>query len=114
MLNQEFLQKMKSRLKEEKISVETKINELLKPEESMENPDEGDLGFDATDDILNESLLAVHRTVLEKIENALKNIENNTYGLCLQCGAPISEAALELEPWAEHCSVCGRNRTIIE
>lgn len=109
MLSQEFLQKIKARLEEEKQNVETKISEWSKPEEGLDNPDEDDLGQDATEDILQESLLAVHKNILEKIEDALFRIEKDTYGTCQICGAPIDEAVLEREPWAEYCSVCGRN-----
>jgi len=110
MLSQEFLQKIKARLEEEKSTVENKIEELSKPEEGIENPDEDDLGQDATEDILHESLLAVHRNILAKIEEALFRIEKGTYGTCQICGASINESDLEREPWAEHCSVCGRKK----
>lgn len=109
MLSEEFLQKIKVRLEEEKTNVEAKINEWSKPEEPLENPDEDDLGQDATEDILQESLLAVHKNILEKIEEALFRIDKGTYGTCQICGAPIDETVLEREPWAEYCSVCGRN-----
>lgn len=110
MLSQEFLQKMKARLEDEQAAVENKIKELQAPEEALENPDEDDLGNDAQDDILSESLISVHKEILEKIEDALLRIKGGTYGVCLRCGASISEEALEAEPWAEHCSVCGRRR----
>lgn len=113
-MTEEFIQKMKGRLLEEKQAVQVKIDELTLPEEEMENPDLGDLGLDAADDILNESLLSVHRSILDKIDSALARVENGSYGVCQICGAPISEAALEAEPWAEHCSVCGHNRTFNE
>ena len=108
MLQPEFLDKMKARLEEERVLVDNKIKELRRPEEGMDNPDEDDLGNDAQDDILEQSLLAVHLGILEKIDEALGRIKDGTYGKCLLCGADIAEAALEAEPWAEHCSVCGR------
>ncbi|MCX6796009.1 MAG: TraR/DksA family transcriptional regulator [Candidatus Falkowbacteria bacterium] len=106
MLTQEFIQKMQTRLLAEKTQVETKIANLKKPEAPLDNPDIEDLTYDATEDILEERLLAVHKDILEKIDNALARIANNTYGICLACGAEVSEEDLKREPWAEHCRSC--------
>ena len=108
MLSPEFIQKMQIRLEEEKKSVAAEIAKLSAPEEPMDNPDIEDIAQDATEDIVSQSLLAIHRNILEKIENALYRIKDGTYGKCLLCGAQISEAELEKEPWAEHCVVCGK------
>jgi len=106
MLSQEFIQKMQRRLEEEKLKVEDKIAELTKPEEPVDNPNAEDLAQDATQDILEESLLSVHRDILEKIENAIARIKDGTYGKCLACGTKVSEEVLEKEPWVEHCQSC--------
>jgi DnaK suppressor protein len=108
MLSPEFIQKMKSKLEIEQAEVEKKIADLLKPEEALDNPDNEDLAQEATDDYLEESVMAVHKNVLEKINDALLRVKDGTYGRCLECGAKISEENLEKEPWAEHCTVCRR------
>jgi DnaK suppressor protein len=108
MLSQEFIQKMQIRLEDEKKSVEAEIAKLTAPEEVMDNPDAEDIAQDATEDIVSQSLLSIHRNILEKIDNALYRTKDGTYGRCLLCGAKISEAELEKEPWAEHCAVCGK------
>ena len=108
MLNQDFIQKMKTRLEEEKKAVAEKILKLKKPEVDEDNPDLDDIGHDATEDILEESLLSVHEEILEKIDNALGRIKDGTYGICLKCGKQIDQEDLAKEPWAEHCSLCGK------
>jgi DnaK suppressor protein len=108
MLSQDFINKMQRRLLEEKTQVEAKIAELKKPEEPMDNPDIEDLSNDATEDILEEQLLAVHQNILTRIEDALLRIKDGTYGRCMICGAEISQEDLEKEPWAEHCRSCKR------
>jgi DnaK suppressor protein len=108
MLSQDFIKKMQARLLEEKAQVEAKIAELKKPEEPMDNPAIEDLSNDATEDILEEQLLAVHKNILEKIEDALLRIKGGVYGRCMVCGVEISEEDLEKEPWAEHCRSCKR------
>jgi DnaK suppressor protein len=106
MPSQEFIQKMQSRLEEEKKKVEDKIAELTKPEEPPDNPSAEDLAEDATQDILEESLLSVYRDVLERIEDALARIKDGTYGKCIACGTEVPEQDLEKEPWGEHCRDC--------
>ena len=108
MLSQNFIQKMKIKLEEERKAVEEKILKLKKPEVDEDNPDLDDLGHDAADDILEESLLSVHEGILEKIDNALERIKNNTYGICLKCGKQVEEEDLAKKPWAEHCRICGK------
>jgi len=40
------------------------------------------------------------------ISDALARIENNTYGLCGDCGEQISEKRLAALPWAKYCIGC--------
>jgi len=40
---------------------------------------------------------------LVQVEDALKRIENGTYGKCIVCGKPIPLARLEAVPWAAYC-----------
>lgn len=106
MLNQEFQQKMKQKLLEEKKMVEERIAKYEAPEKPMDNPDESDLAYDAEEDMLEEGLVEVHKSILNKINTALEKQEKGTYGICDQCGAEISAEELEQEPWAEHCLIC--------
>ena len=46
------------------------------------------------------------RKQLLEIEEALKNLDNNTYGLCAVCGKPIDPARLEALPQATLCLAC--------
>ncbi len=103
MLDKEFVQKIKQRLEEEKVSVEEKLAQLNKNELPMDNPDLDDLANDATDDIIEESTKVAFNNVLEKINAALKRIEDGKYGICVNDGTEISKERLELEPWADSC-----------
>jgi DnaK suppressor protein len=48
--------------------------------------------------------------LLGEIEAALKRIEDDTYGVCSNCGKPIPEERLEALPWATLCIDCQRGR----
>jgi DnaK suppressor protein len=44
--------------------------------------------------------------ILQAIEDALRRIEAGTYGICKDCGEPISEARLKAIPWTRSCITC--------
>jgi DnaK suppressor protein len=47
---------------------------------------------------------------LKDIEDALDKIESGTYGICEECGKPISEARLKALPTARLCITCKGER----
>ncbi len=49
---------------------------------------------------LDESLLQNQRHLLADVEEALRRLQDGTYGRCLTCGQPIPERRLEAIPWA--------------
>ena len=51
-------------------------------------------------------LLTEEGSVLGLIEAAIKRLIDGTYGKCLDCGEPISEARLEVRPYAIYCVKC--------
>jgi len=48
-------------------------------------------------------------SIIKKIDNALKSIENHTYGKCKNCGKDIIEERLEFIPYAENCVSCQKS-----
>jgi len=40
------------------------------------------------------------------IEDALTRIRQDRFGICEECGQPISKARLEVVPWTRHCKDC--------
>lgn len=43
---------------------------------------------------------------IELIDAALDRLEAGDYGICLECGGPISSKRLAAIPWASYCIVC--------
>jgi RNA polymerase-binding protein DksA len=58
-------------------------------------------------DVLFE-LDAVSRTELRAINNALEHIDAGNYGMCVNCGKPISAQRLKALPYADNCIDCAR------
>jgi DnaK suppressor protein len=46
------------------------------------------------------------RTILNMIDEALKRIKVNEYGLCVNCQEEVQQKRLEAVPWAKHCISC--------
>jgi len=44
--------------------------------------------------------------ILQSIDAALKRIDAGTYGICANCGKPISEGRLQARPYAALCIDC--------
>ena len=43
---------------------------------------------------------------ISRIEGALKRLEKDEYGACVECGDDISLKRLEIDPSASHCIKC--------
>lgn len=76
-------------------------------------PTAGELRGDPVDMAASETYAAtqvrLHQTdskLLRAIEEALTRIRNEKYGLCEECGEPISAARLEAVPWTRWCRDC--------
>jgi DnaK suppressor protein len=59
-----------------------------------------------TDSSLNLRLRERAGKLAEKIEGALKKIEDGVFGICEECGKPISEKRLMARPIARLCIRC--------
>jgi DnaK suppressor protein len=59
-----------------------------------------DAGSDSYETSLSLDLAAADRRLIKEIDEALRRIENRTYGLCEHTGRPIGVARLAELPWA--------------
>jgi RNA polymerase-binding transcription factor DksA len=60
-----------------------------------------------TDEVL-EGMGEAGLREIRMIEAALKRIEDDEYGDCVKCGAPIPEERLDLLPYTPFCAECAR------
>ena len=44
--------------------------------------------------------------ILQAIEDALRRIDQGTFGVCRDCGEPIADARLQAIPWTRSCREC--------
>jgi len=55
---------------------------------------------------LQNSLQKTEMDELRLIDSALGRISRDEYGICVDCGEPISERRLENFPYAARCIIC--------
>lgn len=76
--------------------------------------DEGDKALSDLAEETGLTLVDLRRETLEKIDHALKKLEEGTYGICEDCGNEISEQRLKALPFAVHCVECKQRREELE
>jgi DnaK suppressor protein len=106
----------KKRLDYYKKKLTTRREELMKTiarteEEGRQADDDPtvDLADKAANSYTKEFLFGMtnsDRTILNMIDEALKRIKSNEYGLCMNCQEEMQQKRLEAVPWAKHCINC--------
>ena len=103
-----FIEEMKEELLREKREIVSKLREdeeLLKDGIAMQG-DDADIANEA-DSVKNREIFnQIDQRKLKAIDGALKRINENRYGYCLQCGRKIPEGRLRAMPSAVLCISC--------
>ena len=107
---------MKSKFEAYRKILERKANELRRSMSAQnaaqvitrqEHPhDEGDLSQQSHEEwiFLNRNMLDMK--LLREVQDALRRIDQGTYGACHGCDEPISVKRLDAVPWAKFCVAC--------
>ena len=68
--------------------------------------DEGDLSQQSHEEwiFLNRNTLDIK--LLREVQDALRRIDQGSYGVCYECEEPISTKRLDAVPWAKFCVAC--------
>jgi len=117
MLTKDDIEKFKDRLLKEKIQI---LSDVLGEELALKyffSQVEGDIADRAQDLYENQvlaSLSGLQRETIDKINEALRRIEEGTYGKCASCGADIEIERLEAIPYAILCSACSKKEEKIK
>ena len=85
-------------------------------QKAMQRPDI-DVDGDETDEVQGNLLIELHHqfsnrenSKLSQVEDALKRIEDSTYGVCQDCGEIIPEKRLSINPYFLTCIDCAEVR----
>lgn len=69
-----------------------------------------DVATDTYDREFSLGLASSDREALYELDDALKKIEDGTFGLCEECKSPITKARLKAVPYARLCVKCQSKR----
>lgn len=101
------LVQIKKKLTARKQEIEQELNRLSEERMSIEVvQDPTDQATLSNFEDLNISIQKTEREEYDMILKALEMIETGSYGVCIDCSAPISEKRLQLYPNATRCISC--------
>lgn len=69
-----------------------------------------DMAADTYDRELSMNIVSTEQEILYQIDDALKRLDDGSYGLCQQCNQPISMSRLKAVPYASLCINCQRTK----
>lgn len=120
MLNQSFLDSIRTHLNEELARLEGELRDLATKEdgssyeatypESGSNSDD-DNAMEITTYSDEVSLVDRLQAELKDTKKALKAIDDGTYGTCKYCGKEIDQKRLEARPTSSSCISCKKQLT---
>src|SRR6476469_7988610 len=82
-----------------------KLTEVFDAGESSENDIQEDIEL---------ALIQLKAETLNKVDDALKRLEQGNYGNCFDCGEEIAEKRLRALPFAVRCKDCEEAREVAE
>ena len=120
-MNRERYAELKRILEERRREIVDQVQEKMRDvrTEGANNPDQGVL--DAVEsseaDIQDEiefALIQMKAETLNKIDEALRRLDEGTFGHCFECGEEISERRLRALPFAVRCKDCEEAREVAQ
>lgn len=69
-----------------------------------------DMAADTYERELSMNIVSSEQEILYQIDDALKRLDEGTYGICQQCSQPIIMSRLRAVPYASMCIECQRSK----
>ena len=107
-LTQSELLFFKNKLEEKKIKIEKNLNITSSSLDNINNNlrDEGDYASQALDTNTNNAIIQGQSTILNQINQSLKQMREGSYGVCILCEENINIERLKVNIFSEHCISC--------
>ena len=67
-----------------------------------------DMAADTYERELSMNIVSSEQAILYEIDDALKRLDDGSYGVCQQCNTPITMSRLKAVPYASLCIACQR------
>jgi DnaK suppressor protein len=108
-LDKKTIARFKKTLLKEREQIVGEVKQIVESSKEMGQDGIQDIGDEAANIYNKQVLLSLNeneRTRLQEVDEALDHIGNGTYGICEECGGPISLKRLEVRPVAKYCVPC--------
>jgi DnaK suppressor protein len=108
-LDKKTITKFRKILLKEREQIVGEVKQIVESSKEMGQDGIQDIGDEAANIYNKQVLLSLNeneRTRLQEVDEALDRIENGMYGICEECGGPISLKRLEVRPVAKYCVPC--------
>lgn len=105
-MDQANLDKFKERLEKLQSEIMLMIREEEDPTVTREALDDVDQTADMLSKQMGSVLSSNQKKNLDKVQDALRKINNHTYGKCTECDADIPLPRLEILPFTQLCVEC--------
>jgi DnaK suppressor protein len=108
-LDKRTIAKFKKILLKEREQIVGEVKQIVESSKEMGQDGTQDIGDEAANIYNKQVLLSLNeneRTRLREVDESLDRIENGSYGVCEECGGPISLKRLEVRLVAKYCVPC--------
>ena len=108
-LDKKTTAKFKKVLLKEREQIVGEVRQIVESSKEMGQDGIQDIGDEAANIYNKQVLLSLNekeRMRLKEVDEALDRIESGSYGICEECGGPISLKRLEVRPVAKYCVPC--------
>ena len=108
-LDRKTIAKFRKILLKEREQIVGEVKQIVESSKEMGQDGIQDIGDEAANIYNKQVLLSLNeneRIRLKEVDESLDRIENGTYGVCEECGGPISLKRLEVRPVAKYCVPC--------
>jgi DnaK suppressor protein len=120
-MNKDRYAELRRILEERRREIVGQVHEKMRDvrTDGANNPDQGvlDAAESSEADIQDEiefALIQMKAETLTKIDEALRRLEEGTFGHCFECGEEISERRLRALPFAVRCKDCEEAREVAQ
>jgi DnaK suppressor protein len=108
-LDKKAIAKFRKILLKEREQIVGDVKQIVESSKEMGQDGIQDIGDEAANIYNKQVLLSLNeneRMRLKEVDESLDRIENGSYGICEECGGPISLKRLEVRPVAKYCVPC--------
>ncbi|OGP74604.1 MAG: hypothetical protein A2V86_11875 [Deltaproteobacteria bacterium RBG_16_49_23] len=108
-MDKKTLSRFKKNLLKEREQIVGEVKQTYVSSQEMGQDGTQDIGDEAANIYNKQILLSLNeseRMRLHEVDEALDRIGSGAYGICEECGEPISLKRLEVRPVAKYCVAC--------